>query len=184
MNIDSLLTELAPRSRETVDACAHLVAKHTRRFSRLMATTFIGVVVVALVILWLASPENDPNPDEDTFQLAVLCLIFMGLLPGLGVRWLLGRDVAAARRLAASAPAFCGKLVSRHEYNPGVPVLTVAWKEGGQDAAGHFELLKPIDVTETDSLIVLAHPLGESVAVAFGDNGMFVGRRLKRGGAR
>lgn len=174
-----LSAESLPRSEETVKRlCAPLIKRSTRLTRGVTIFFLAAVLLVVGVVAFLTLTDVHRTADsvrEDLTTMVVL-LVFLGFLPAIALRYLLGRDGKIAPELVRHGVARDGRIIKHDRLGfGGMHFLKVEWQESGRTSRGSFDVEK-LDEALPEGVTILAMPGGKMIGATFGDQ-LFLGRR-------
>jgi hypothetical protein len=172
------LSETTPRSDEEIERFAGQAIARTKRLARnfalaIIAPTFFGCIVVLLVTM--RSPSFDVRGIGTGL---VAGLVFMGLLPALVVRSMVGADATRLHRIVREATEYRGEL-SETSGTTAQTTFSVRWSENGVDATASVNLPGKVRTPEGEVTVLSAPRVRPWVGVVIGSAGLHVGRRKR-----
>lgn len=176
MTDSKTISNATPRSDEEVERFAGPAMNRTRRFARNFALAILAPVFLGCVIFMLA---RGSRPGENTRALAGglgAGFVFMGLVPALVVRRLVGADATRLQRLSRTGIAYPGELTGTSGTTAQTR-FSIRWSESGKDATASVNVPGKVSTPEGDITVLSSPDLPAWVAVVVGSAGLHVGRR-------
>jgi hypothetical protein len=110
--------------------------------------------------------------------IGIAIFFYGGLIPFLGVRWVILRDVKALERLARDGVAHRPTDIAALSHMSGQKVARLFWEDDGKEASADFELFRiTVEQFSACDVCILARSCDKFVLAVLGSNGVFVGKR-------
>jgi hypothetical protein len=173
----NLLDESPPRSARSAELWTAPAAKRIRKLARHIGMWFIGTMAVAAAIMLWADTQTDVSGDVSVWKMALLLFLSIGILPAYSIHRILMRDVNALNELARDGTASLGTILKHQRLSSGLHVIDIGWQAEGSDHIARFDIEK-LESETAQEVVLLSLPGKRVVAAAFGDEGLFAGRRM------